>query len=95
MEWQQYYNCNTINDLYANLCVPDVIKSVNFKVFNLMSFNNQIRQIEWHETCECKCRLDSSVCNKKQRWNEDKCRCECREELSDKERCDKEVFLES
>ena len=25
----------------------------------------------------------------KQRWNKDKCRCECREELSDKERCDK------
>ena len=25
----------------------------------------------------------------KQRWNEDKCRCECREELIDKERCDK------
>ena len=22
------------------------------------------------------------------RWNENKCRCECREELSDKERCD-------
>ena len=30
-------------------------------------------------------------CNK-QRWNEDKCRCQCREELSDKERCDK-VFI--
>ena len=25
------------------------------------------------------------VGNNKQRWNEDKCRCECREELSDKE----------
>ena len=26
-----------------------------------------------------KCRLDASVCNNKQRWNEDKCRCECKE----------------
>ena len=26
-----------------------------------------------------KCRLDPSVCNNKQRWNEDKCRCECKE----------------
>ena len=33
--------------------------------------------------------MDSSVCNNKQRWNKVKCRCECREELSDKERCDK------
>ena len=54
-----------------------------------MSFSNQTRHMEWHETCQCKCRLDASVCNNKQKWNEEKCRCECREELSDKERCDK------
>ena len=29
------------------------------------------------------------MCNIKQRWNEDKCKCECREELSDKQSCDK------
>ena len=49
------------------------------KVFNLMSRNNETRDIEWHKTCKCKCRLDASVCNNKQRWNEDKCRCECKE----------------
>ena len=32
--------------------------------------------------------LDGSVCNNKQRWNEDKCRCEC-EELIDKGSCNK------
>ena len=35
-----------------------------------------------------KCRLDNSVCYNKQRWNDDKCRCEC-EELIDKGVCDK------
>ena len=54
-----------------------------------MLFTNQTKHIEWHETCKCKFRLDASVCNNKQRWNEDKLRCECREELVDKERCDK------
>ena len=49
-----------------------------------MLWSNQSKHIEWHETCKCKSRLDASVCNNKQRWNEDKCRCECREELSDK-----------
>ena len=34
---------------------------------------------EWHEMCKCKCRLDASVSNNKQRWNDDKCRCECKE----------------
>ena len=39
-----------------------------------MSRNNETRHKEWHETCKCKCRLDASVCNKKQHWksiNED------------------------
>ena len=39
----------------------------------------------------CICRLDTSICNNKQRWNEDKCRCECKE-LIDKGMCDKEFF---
>ena len=67
--------CNNINDSYAKLCVPDVAKSLNIKVFNLMSRTNETRHIEWHKTCKCKCRLDVSVCNNKQCWNEDKCRC--------------------
>ena len=63
--------CNNINNLYAKLCVPDVVKNMDFKVFNLISRTNETRHIEWHETCKCKCRLDSSVCNDKQRWNND------------------------
>ena len=30
-------SCNNINDPYAKFCVPDVIKNINVKVFNLMS----------------------------------------------------------
>ena len=60
-------NCNNINDPYAKTCVPDVIKDLNVKVFNLMSRTNETRHIEWHESCRCKCRLDAIVCNNKQR----------------------------
>ena len=81
-------SCNNINDPYAKICVPDVAKDLNVKVFNLMSRTNETRHIKWHETCKCKCRLDASVCNNKQRWNDDKCRCECKE-LIDKGVCDK------
>ena len=52
-----------------------------------MSWSNQTKHIEWHKTFKCKCRLNSSVCNNKQRCNEDKCRCEGRE-LIDKKRSD-------
>ena len=81
-------SCNTINDPYAKLRVPDMINNINVKVFNLMSRTNETRHIEWHKTCNCKCRLDASVFNNKQRWNEDKCGRECKE-LIDKGMCEK------
>ena len=36
-------NCNSINDPYAKICVPDVVKNLNVKVFNLMSRSNESR----------------------------------------------------
>ena len=78
---------NNINDPYAKLYVSDVVKNMNIKVFNLVSRTNETRHIEWHETCKCKCRLDASVCNNKQRRNDDKWRCKCKE-LIDKGRFD-------
>ena len=67
-------SCNNNNDPYAKMCVPDVVKNLNIKVFNLMSWTNEMRHIKSHKTCKCKCRLDSSVCNNTRRWNEDKCK---------------------
>ena len=59
-------SCNNINDSYSKLCVADVVKRVNVKVFNLMTRTNETRHTKWHETCKCKCRLDPTVCNNKQ-----------------------------
>ena len=81
-------SCNNINNPYAKLCVPNAVKNLNVKVFNLMLRTNETRHIEWHKTCKCKCRLDGSVCNNKQPWNDDKCRCKCKE-LIDKGVCEK------
>ena len=81
-------NCNNINDPYARICVPDIVKTLNIKVFNLMSRNNETRQIKWHEKCKCTCRLDSIICNNKQKQNKDKCRCGCKK-LIDKDVCNK------
>ena len=70
---------NNINYPYANICVSDVVKNLNVKVFNLMLRTNETRHIEWHESCKCKCKFGANVCDNKQRWNKDKCRCECKE----------------
>ena len=81
-------SCNNINDPYAKMCGPDLVKDLNVKVFSLMSKTNETRHIKWHETCKCKCRLGASICNNKQHWNDDKCRCECKK-LIDRGLCDK------
>ena len=72
-------NCNNINNPYAKIYVPDIVKYLNVRVFNLMSRTNEARHTKWHKTCKCICRLDKIIFNNKQRWNEDKSRCECKE----------------
>ena len=39
-------NCNDINNPYAKICVPHVVKNINVKVFNLMSRTNETRHIK-------------------------------------------------
>ena len=56
-------SCNNINNPLAKLCVPVVVKSLNIKVFNIVSGTNETRRRESHETCKCECRFNSSVCN--------------------------------
>ena len=56
-------------------------------MFNLISGTNETRHIKCHETFKCKCRLHASACNNKQRWDDDKWRCECKV-LIDKGVCD-------
>ena len=71
-------SCNNINNTYAKLCVPDVAKKLNVKVFNLKSRTNETRYIKWYETCKCKCRLDASfltINNAEMKINV----CECKE----------------
>ena len=58
-------SCNTINDPYAKICVPDNIKNANIKIFNLMSRTNETKHIKWHKPCKRRCRLDAGICNNK------------------------------
>ena len=83
------FSCNNINDPLAKLCVPDIVKNVNVKKFNLMSRINETRQMVWHETCKYVCRLTKAICNTRQVWNKDKYQCKCKENLINKLVCDK------
>ena len=58
---RRYY----INDTYARVCVPNKVKSMNVKVFKLVSGVYEKRFIVQHESCKYKCRLNENGCNSK------------------------------
>ena len=72
-------SCNTIVALHARVYVPNKLKYMSAKAFNLMSKVNETRSIVRYESCECTCGLNESVCNSKQRFNHDECWCNCKE----------------
>ena len=82
-------SCDTLDNPMAKLCVPDVIKRVNMQVYNFLMMLNETRNVLWHESCKCVCKLNSSVCNNKQIWNSDTCRCDCNEDFAGVVDCDK------
>ena len=47
----------------VKLCVPNVIKRVNMQVYNFLMMLNETRNVLWHESCKCICKLNSSVCS--------------------------------
>ena len=82
-------SCDTLDNPMSKICVPKIIKNVNMKVFNFFMRLNETRNVLWHESCKCVCRLNSAVCNSKQIWNSDTCRCDCNEDFAGIISCDK------
>ena len=47
------------------------------KSFDLISKKTVFKNISFRKSCKCGRLLDEKVCNNLQKWNVDKCRCEC------------------
>ena len=58
----------SIKDPYAVIRVPNKVKNMNLKEFNLTSAVNEPTFLVQHESCDCKCRLHESVCDLNQIW---------------------------
>ena len=80
---------NTLDNPIEKLCVPNVIKGLNMKVYNFLTMLNQTRNVLRHESCKCVCKLNSSVCNNKQIWNSKTCRDDCKEDFAGMTNCSK------
>ena len=82
-------SCDTLDNPMAKLCVPNIIKRINMKVYNFLMRLNETGNVLWHESCKYVCRLNSSVCNNKQIWNSDTCKCDCNEDFASIINCTK------
>ena len=70
-------SCNTLNDSSNKACVPNKTEDLNIHVFNTITGKNESKILTKDISCECKCKFDKRKCKSNQKWNNDKCRCEC------------------
>ena len=68
----------TLDHPYVRAYILNKVQNMNLKIFNLMSQVNEARFLVQHKSCECKCGLNESVSNSKQKWSHNKCRCDCK-----------------
>ena len=56
-------SCNTLNYLFAKVCVPNKTEDVNLNLFNMITEINESKTLKKHTSCECKCKCDGRMCN--------------------------------
>ena len=71
------YPYNGKDNPYFKVCLPDSIKNISVKSFDLISQKTVLKNISFHQSCKCGCLLDEKVCNNLQKENKEKCRCDC------------------
>ena len=47
-------------------------------MFNMITGINESKTLTKHTSCKCKFKFDGNECKSDQRWNNDRCRCECK-----------------
>ena len=60
----------------CNNLSPKEIKDINFEAFNIITNKNKAKVMTQHILCHCKCKLNSTICNSNQKWNNETCQCE-------------------
>ena len=61
-----------------NACVPNKTEDLNLSMFNMITGINKSKTLAKHISCECKCKFDGRKRDSNEKWNNDKCQCECK-----------------
>ena len=69
---------NTRNNLSNKVWVPNKTGDLSLSVLNMITGINESKILTKHISCKCKCKFDGTKCNSNQRWDDNKCWCECK-----------------
>ena len=50
-------SCDTLDNPVSKICFPKIVKNVNMQVYNFLMRLNETRNVLWHESCKCVCKL--------------------------------------
>ena len=51
-------SCNTLEDLYNKVSVPNKREDLNISMFSMITGINESKTLTKHISCECKCKFD-------------------------------------
>ena len=71
-------SCNTVEDPFGRICVPNKMKVVTLKVFQMITGVNKSKTLMKHISCDCECKFNGRRCMSKQKWTTGKCLFECK-----------------
>ena len=71
-------SCNTLDDLFNRVFVPNEAEDLNLHVFNMITGINKSRTLAKRIPCKCECKFDNKKCNSSQKWSNNRCQCECK-----------------
>ena len=54
---------------------------MNLKLFNIIKGMNESKALTKHISSDCRYEFDGRKCNSKQKWNNNKCQCECKKPM--------------
>ena len=62
----------------SKICLTIETKDVNVKAFNALTNKNKAITMTKHISFNCKYKLNSTICNSNQKWNNRTCQGECK-----------------
>lgn len=56
-------SCDTAENPFGAICVPNKLNNINLKVFNIIRGINELKTLIKLIPCECKCNFNDKKCN--------------------------------